>query len=67
MDHIDKVGHMSNWKETKILKCSLEKDKKKKVLEAMYIATNENINKRPGDIVWAAPAAALCVFWIKGR
>ncbi|KAK8371730.1 hypothetical protein O3P69_018980 [Scylla paramamosain] len=27
----------------------------------MYIAINENINKRTGDIVWAAPAAAVCI------
>ncbi len=66
VDHTDKAGHLPNWKGARVLRCELEK-KKRKVLEAMYIATNENINKRTDDIVCVAPATAVCVPRVRGK
>ena len=42
------------------MKCGLDR-RKRKALEAMYITSRKNINKRTGDIVWAAAAATFCI------
>ena len=66
VDHVDKAGHLPKWKEAKILQSGLDR-KRRKVLEALYISTNKNINKRTGDIVWATTAALMCIPRDRGR
>ena len=61
VDHVDSAGHLPNWQGAKVLKCGLDR-RKRKALEAMYIRSRKkNINKRTGDIVWAAAAPTFCI------
>ena len=57
--HIDKAGHLPSWSNAKVLRKGLNR-RQRKVTEALYIATEENINQRTGDIVWAETAASVC-------
>lgn len=66
VDHIDEADRLSKWKEAKVVRRGMNK-KKRKVLETLFISTNRNIKKRTDDIVWAAPAARMCLHRIRRR
>ena len=57
VNHIDNKQHLPNWREAEILEKGMEKQQRK-VVEALYIAINENINQRTGDIKWCMTSAA---------
>ena len=58
VQHIDEVGHLPKWERAEIMENNLYKQQRK-VVEALYIENNENINQRTGDIKWTTTAAAL--------
>ena len=51
------MHHLPNWEGAAILEKDIDKTKRK-VLEALYIAVNKNINQRTGDVKWCMTSAA---------
>ena len=60
VNHIDDKGHLPSWENATTLEKGLSKQQRK-VKEALYIATNLNINKRTGDIKWTKYTASHAV------
>ena len=58
VQHVDKHGHLPNWKEAKILQKGLGK-KARKTVESAYINTNENTNGRDGFVCLSKVASVL--------
>lgn len=53
-------GSPAEVRQCDVAESDLSKEERK-VIEALCIATNENINKRTGNMVWAENAASACV------
>ncbi|XP_045106849.1 uncharacterized protein LOC123501873 [Portunus trituberculatus] len=66
VDHADKTGNLPNWKGMRAIQSGIE-ERTRKVLESLYISTNNNINKRTGDVIWATAAALICTPRDRGR
>ena len=58
VNHIDEREHLPDWKRAVILKKGVN-ELQRKLLEALYISVNKNMNKRTGDIKWARTTAAV--------
>ena len=58
VNHIAEEDHLPKWDHAEVLGSNLSK-KNRKMMEALYIATNENINQRTGDMKWTTYAAAV--------
>ena len=56
--HIDDKGHLPKWERAEVLEKGLSKQQRK-VIEALHITINSNINQRTGDIKWTACTAAF--------
>ena len=63
VDHIEREGHLPNWERAEVLEKGLSK-RRRKVIEALYIATRDNINQKVGDIKWSKATATYAA---KGR
>ena len=64
MNHVDDKGHLPDWDNVKTLIKGKDK-KERKAIEALYIATNKNNNKRTGDIVWSPIATGILMKKLK--
>ena len=58
VNHVDQAGHLPKWEDAITLEKNVSRQSRK-VLEAMYIAINKNINQRTGDLKWAKITAAV--------
>ena len=58
VNHIDQAGHLPKWEDAITLEKNVNRQSRK-VLEAMHIAINKNINQRTGDLKWAKITAAV--------
>ena len=58
VNHVDDKGHLPKWEGATELEKGLSKQQRK-VIEALYITTNNNINQRAGDIKWCTAAATF--------
>ena len=56
--HIDDKGHLPKWEQAEVLEKGLSKQQRK-VIEALYITINNNINQRTGDIKWTSNTATF--------
>ena len=58
VSHIDQQGHLPNWEQAEVLEKGLSK-RRRKITEALYIATTNNTNQKAGDIKWTKHTAAF--------
>ena len=58
VNHIDKKGHLPNWEGAMVLEKGMNKQRRK-VLEALHISLNENMNQRTGDMKWTKTVATV--------
>ena len=56
VNHIEDKGHLPKWEDAETVEKGISKQQRK-VLEALHIATNDNINQRTGDIKWTTTTA----------
>ena len=56
--HAEKYDHLPKWEGATAIHTGLKK-RKRKLMEAAYIATNENTNHREGFVNLSQPAAKL--------
>ncbi|XP_076029832.1 uncharacterized protein LOC143018358 [Oratosquilla oratoria] len=51
VNHVEQEGHLPDWQQAEIIRKGLRKGQRK-VIEALYISTNSNINQKVGNIKW---------------